>query len=562
MVKRTPAIVKHILTPLILFVLSGCANQLPPGGGEVDKIPPGIVETYPKNGTTNFHDDHIEFTFSEYVDKRTVKDALFISPAIQGDLELDWTGTTVSIDFPEPLKENVTYVATVGTDVVDHNNGNRMAESYTLTFSTGPQIDRRVISGRVYDEKPEGTLIFAYKLAADTVNPSITKPDYISQAGTNGYFQLSGLAAGNYRVFAVADQFRDLLYQVEQDKIGVPFEDITLAPEDTLFTGLNFFLTQTDTTSPRIIKLTMTDRSHILIEMSEETDSSIITTNNFSIIDSTTRKYFKPVYAFNKINGTNQLVIVIDSVLNKEREYFLKADKLIDKKGNVYKNEITQITVNDKPDTTKPKIIKTIPPERGSVDFINPSLNFYFDDAFDTASAKTGITFSDTLNRPVKYSLIFPDNASMIIKPQSKLKSSETYLVKFNLSNFRDISGNYTDSLYAFRFNTINEIDFTGASGTMSNVNLSDKPYVVLQNTDKTEGKVYSQYLQEGNKFEFGRVFPGKYLLWCYLDKDSSRTYNRGNPYPFVPSEDFSFYPDTLNLRARWGQMDIKFGFK
>ena len=162
MVKAAAEKIKYFVLFSIGLLLSGCANQLPPGGGEIDRIPPSVVETYPENGTTEFHDEYIEFTFSEYVDKRTVKDALFISPAVDGDLELDWSGKSVRVYFPNPLKDSVTYVVTLGTDVVDYNNKNRMAESYTLTFSTGPEIDRRIISGRVYDEKPSGTMIFAY----------------------------------------------------------------------------------------------------------------------------------------------------------------------------------------------------------------------------------------------------------------------------------------------------------------------------------------------------------------------------------------------------------------
>lgn len=562
MVKRTAEKIKYILFLFLGIILSNCANQLPPGGGEVDKIPPVVTETYPENGTTNFHDDYIEFTFSEFVDKRTVKDALFISPAIEGELELDWSGTTVTVNFPAPLKDSVTYVMTLGTDVVDYNNKNRMANSYTLTFSTGPQIDRRVISGRVYDEKPSGIMIFAYRLLADTVNPSKTKPDYISQAGNNGSFQLAGLAAGTYRVFAVADQYRDLLYQVEQDKIGIPFKDIKLSPEDTLFSGLNFFLTQDDTTAPRLIKATMTDRYHILVEMSEAIDSTIITTNNFRLIDSTGKLSVKPVYAFKKITDPKLFIIVIDTSLNDQHEYYLGVEELKDKKGNVYKNDFSQLTLSDKPDTSKPKIIKSIPGNGGKIDFINSSLAFYFDDAFDTTAAKKGIVLSDTLNKPMGYSTEFPDNASLIIKPRITLKSAEHYLIKLDFSKFKDVAGNYSDSIYTFKFNTINEIDFTGANGMMSNVQLSGNPYVVLQSADKNVGKVYSEYLQKGNKFEFNRVFPGRYLLWCFLDRDSSRTYNRGNPFPFIPAEEFSFYPDTLNLRARWGQMDIKFNFK
>ncbi len=561
MVKTTAEKLNYSVLLLFGLLLSGCANQLPPGGGEIDKIPPKIVETYPENETTNYNEDYIEFTFSEYVDKRTVKDAMFISPAIDGELELDWSGKSVRVYFPGPLKDSVTYVVTLGTDVVDYNNKNRMAESYTLTFSTGPEIDRREISGRIYDKDPSGTMIFAYKLQADTVNPSTTKPDYISQAGDNGFFKLAGLAAGTYRVFAVADQFRDLLYQPEQDKIGVPFEDIILAPEDTLFRGLNFFLTQEDTTSPRIIKAVMTDRYHILVEMSEEIDSSIITTTNFSIIDSSSGHPFNPYYAFNKTSDPKQVVLVIDTILDNSHDYYLTAGMLKDLHGNIYHTEFAQLTVSDNPDTSRPKIVRTVPQEGGRTDFLNTSISFYFDDAFDTVQARKGIILSDTSQNKVNYAVSFPNNASLILKPSGRLKSGEIYLVKFDLSRFEDAAGNKGDTIYTYRFITINEIDFTGASGTIRNVQLTDNPYVILQGADN-DGKVYAQYLQKGSKFEFNRVFPGKYMMWCYLDSDSNKTYDKGNPYPFKPSEDFSFYPDTINLRARWGQMDILFNFK
>ena len=58
---------------LVLIFLCNCANQLSPGGGEVDLIPPEIVETYPDSGTVNFSDNRIELTFSEYVDKNSVR---------------------------------------------------------------------------------------------------------------------------------------------------------------------------------------------------------------------------------------------------------------------------------------------------------------------------------------------------------------------------------------------------------------------------------------------------------------------------------------------------------
>ena len=38
---------------LTLLLINSCAHQLPPGGGDVDMIPPEVVETYPPDGTIN-----------------------------------------------------------------------------------------------------------------------------------------------------------------------------------------------------------------------------------------------------------------------------------------------------------------------------------------------------------------------------------------------------------------------------------------------------------------------------------------------------------------------------
>ena len=91
---------KAVLQLIYFILLSGCANQLTPGGGAVDTVPPKIVDVYPTNGTTNFKEGYIQFDFSKYIDKQTLKNTLFISPAIDGDLDFNWTGTSVKITFP------------------------------------------------------------------------------------------------------------------------------------------------------------------------------------------------------------------------------------------------------------------------------------------------------------------------------------------------------------------------------------------------------------------------------------------------------------------------------
>ena len=276
-----------MLSVISIFILYNCAHQVAPSGGEEDIIPPDIVEFYPENGTVNFNEDYLEITFSEYVQKSSVREAVFISPKIKGELEYSWSGKSLEIEFGEPLKQNTTYTVTIGTDVQDYNNRNNMAEPRTFVFSTGDKIDVGQISGRVYDKKPSGVMIYAYKEIDSLVNPLLQEPDYISQVGDNGKYNFRGLGYGQYYILAIRDDFRNYLYNVGEDDYGAPFKKIILNESDSVFNGLNFQLTKEDTVPPNILSVTMTDVAHFLIEFSEYVDSSKIISDNFFVFDST-----------------------------------------------------------------------------------------------------------------------------------------------------------------------------------------------------------------------------------------------------------------------------------
>jgi len=525
---------------LFSFVLLlRCANQLPPGGGEVDLIPPEIVEVYPEPGTVMFDDDYFEIEFSEYVDKRSLKEAIFIS---QG------------------LEEDKTYTITIGTDVVDHNNRNRMAQSYSFSFSTGEQIDTKSISGKVYDKEPEGILIFAYILDDGVDTLLNRKPDYVSQSGADGSFSLKGLSSNVYRVFAVRDKFRDLIFQNDQDEIGVPFKDVSLEDPDSTFDNLTFKLFNADTTKPRFISAIMTDEKHILGSFSDGIDKDLITADNFYLYDSTESVRSSILFAYKGNTKDEEIVLVPGSVLTVDNDIYLFADTIRDERGNFTLNDYTKITLTDKPDTNSISIYSTQPRMNQQIDFINPQIRFLFNDAFIKDDIKNKITFTDTLGRNIIFDVEFEDDAFLKIKPATELKTKRDYIVTLDLSQFSDASGNEGDSTYTLKFSTITGLDFTGISGTLSNIELRNNPVLVLANANNQE-LVYKKIITS-NEFEFTRIEPGNYQLWCFLDKDSSSNFNYGWAQPFETSEKFSVYPDTLNLKPRWVVTDVMFRFE
>ena len=552
----------RLLNQLIICLsLMGCANQLPPTGGEIDTIPPEIIEVYPLSSTVNYDKSYFEISFSEYVDKRSVQEAIFISPAMEGDVDYDWSGKSLQVYFENPLKPNTTFIISIGTDVVDINNGNHMSQSFNFTFSTGAEIDYCQINGRIYDDKPEGVMIFAYKKNKNTVNPQKIKPDYMTQAGKNGRYNLLGLAPGSYHIFAVRDEFKDFLYNVGEDSYGSPWLEVSLSKKDSIFNNLNFKLTKQDTTLPHIFSAVMTDRYHILIEFSEFVDSSRVNADNFFVFDSTEMKNHKVHFAYKGKAREKQMFLTVKDSLVENNDAYLIVQGISDVIGNTLKYESLNLVVSTRPDTVTPGIIGIVTEFSDKmVDFEKPYLEIFFNDGFDLSLLKNGIRILDKSKNRLPFDVRFYDDASFRIDISGKLKPKSKYFTEIDLKYIVDIAGNKVDSTYKFEFSTINDLDFTGVSGKV-NFTIGENPVVVINGTGSTK-KTYSIPVSKQGSFDIKRVIPGKYLLWSFADKDSNGVYSYGSIYPYAASEKFSYYPDTLNLRARWPVGDVVVDFK
>lgn len=572
MLLRNLSVRKTILQLIVALsaalVYTGCANQLPPPGGEIDTIPPEIVASYPENGTVSFRDDHIELEFSEYVDKRSLQDAIFISPAPEGTPEYDWSGHSVRIKFENKLQPDITYVVTIGTEVTDINQRNNMAQAFNLTFSTGENIDRGIISGRVYADKPQGVMLFAYDLKNGDVNPALQKPKYITQSGKDGRYSLAGIANSSYRVFAVRDEYRDFLYNKGSDEIGVPFMDIPRVAADTSVLGMDFFMASEDSVAPRLIRAAMTDRKHVLLEFSEEVDSLLIRPGNFSLIDSTELRTISPVYAYKGRTKKTEMVLVVNDSIPEADNVFVTGRNIKDKIGNVTEYDFTQLVVSARVDTSAPVLYSTTTSVREEqTDLQGMQVNLFFDDAFDSSVVKSALSIVDRQGRVVSSGLSFFDDASFTVNITQQLRPKTEYTLRLQLKNIKDAAGNYTDSLFTYKFTTTMGTGFSGVSG---NVDLAEvgsaeqqKVVVVLKGTDGPK-KSYKKKAEGNGKFNFDRVEPGRYVMWSFIDGDNNGSYSYGRPHPFKPSERFTFYSDTLNLRARWPLSDalIKYGKK
>lgn len=569
----TPSLIWYF--PLLALILLSCAGQVPPQGGALDTTPPEIISTYPRNFSTGFHDRKIVLEFDEYVDRRSVSESIFISPYV-GHLEFDWSGREVEITFSDSLRQNTTYVVNIGTDVVDLRNRNRMAHSFTLAFSTGVQIDRGMIQGKVFPMKVEdasaGVMIFAYKLEGrdpDTLNPRSTKPDYVTQTGKIGAFELRHIALGPYRVLAVRDEFRNLLYDPESDEYGVPSFPILLTEQDTLGGNVLMQLTKEDTTAPRLIRVAPLNRNLLLAEFSEPIDTSVVHVNVFQMTDTVNATKLAVRSASPNLSKMSEVLLETEEQ-SPDVGYRLSVDGIRDLAGlgiNPLAKSLA-FTGSGVPDTTKLVLASVSVKDSAKGVELQPTFQIVLSKPVEEVAAVASLLDSKAAILPSSVRWI--GRMSLEVKPSLKLSPKTWYALCVDMTKPRDSrvramteSGGQParDSVWMIHFETLDDENLSSIEGTLVDRNNSDTTGGFILEAHTIAQKDFSRYelfLPKQGPFKFDDILHGTYVIKVFRDRNGNKKYDVGLPFSYQPSERFSFYPDTLKLRARWPLEGVK----
>ncbi len=545
-----------------------CAGQAPPGGGPPDTIPPSVVSTFPDTNSVRVETDRVELEFSEYVDRRSAEESIFISPYIS-KVEYDWSGTTLTVEFGEELKKNTTYVVNVGTDVKDLRASNRMAAGFTLAFSTGDSIDRGSVSGKVFDEKPEGVMIFAYSLNSrnpDTLDPGVVSPDYIVQTGKDGLFTLSNVRIDSYRLFAVRDQFKNLLYDKQIDQYGVWVSDVVLSQEEIHAPGVQFRLAVEDTGRPFVSRVQAFDRNSIQVRFSEPVDSLTISSPSLEISDTLGTNRIDIRLAYRVTQAPSVVQIQTKQELKAGEIYRLIATGIRDTVGNVIDSSSSAVFFEgvDAPDTVSPRL-SIAGLEKDSVrgyPVVGPIV-FLFSEAVDVPAVEKAFTVKDESGSTVRGSIHWNSPATFLWTPQKPLTSKRWYAVVVMMDSVLDLAGNLAkDSIMSRSFLTF-DLNETGSLDGRVSAETKDSSgkriYVQARNLN---GGLRQVFAGQDGRFKFEQLPEGRYSLSAFKDSRGNGTYNHGHVFPFAPSDAFAVYPDTVRVRARWGVEDIKIDLK
>lgn len=551
---------------VLALALAGCASQVPPTGGPPDTDPPAVTASSPAPGDVRFAGGTIRLEFSERVDRRSLQESAFLSPSA-GLLRFDWSGSSVEISVAETLRANTTYILTVGTDLKDARN-NRLAEAFLLPFSTGDLIDSCGISGRVRDGEPGGVMVFAYAVAGgrgDTLNPGVTRPDYLTQTAADGSFRLRSMAPGTYRVMAVRDVFRNLLYDPHTDACGLATGDIALSPPSEIREGILLRLAAEDTLPPRATAAVERHRRAVSVRFTEPVLFAG-SPGEGELVDTLTGGAV-PLLELTPADTSLREYLVRTAPRDSGATWRLRLPLFHDLRGNPADSAggIVTFTGTGREDTLPPGFRLTV--GRDSIDGVFPRdpLAAFFDEPVDTAAFAAGFTVLSGEGLPLSGRLAWTGRVAAAFLPAEPFRPGIWYSVSVSAGSVADDAGNRrSDSVRARRFRFAGERDLGSIEGRIDRKGLpegaSGATLIVEAIPEGGSGALRVPAGGDGT-FLLDRLRPGRYLLAAFADIDGDGDPGAGRPRPLRFAEPYTVYGDTLRIRPGWPVGGVLIGF-
>src|SRR5678809_789864 len=138
-----------IISIVKIVVLTGCANMIPPSGGDRDSLPPLLIKASPPDSSKGFNTRTITFTFDEFIEQpQNIFKNLLVSPTPSIPPNVETKLRTLTVKIKDTLEPNTTYYYNFGDAIKDVNEGN-VLHNFSYIFTTGNILDTLQLSGKV-----------------------------------------------------------------------------------------------------------------------------------------------------------------------------------------------------------------------------------------------------------------------------------------------------------------------------------------------------------------------------------------------------------------------------
>jgi len=581
-----------VFLAVTLLLLIRCANPVTPEGGKKDTSPPSVVACDPPNHTIRFSENSFTLQFDEFITLKNQATEVYFSPPLKTIPDFRLRGKSLVVKFDDTLVPGVTYSVNFGKAIADLTEGTPLSE-FSYVFSTGDYIDSLSLRGNVvsaFNLQPQkDVFVGLYLNNNDTLHldsmPLHVLPYYLSKTDENGIFRFSNLQNQPYKVFAIADQNGDLIFNQPSEKIA--FSDSLVSP---------YFFAKPVVAPGVRDSIDSLKRSITLL--------SIKVTDSIRHADSTRRadsisqnlKLYPPCSLFlYEETDSIQRLLKADFIKSGEilllfrfpvkslrvvplsfdsthpwclKEYSSKKDSvtlwltkpgsdtlkiLVDADTTVMDTltlELTKKTSTKKPQAPDKSESLSVTPA-----FKSSSFNQFRDDLqlvcsyplirwdlsgilliSDKDTIHPGIRLAVTLHRRLilthkweeekRYRILIPDSAFTAIQN----KSHDTIRIEFSTKAEKDF-GNLSLSL---------------------NFEKSEGSYIIQLWNENESAIAGEMYTQGTGKMTFSYLLPGKYKIKAIVDRNKNGRWDSGRYRQKMQPEKVFYYPKTIEIRSNW----------
>lgn len=534
-----------VLAPAAIALLlgAGCATPMMPAGGPPDRTPPELVLAEPAAGAVHVRSDRLHVEFSKPVDRASLIRAIAITPDFDRPPEVIVRGRRAEIRFPEALRENTTYVITIGTELRDLRN-NRLAGPLTLAFSTGAQLDQGQIHGWVRDpDSGRGRAavgIFAYSLLspeASLPDPRTERPHFRTETDARGQFRLEHLRDTPFFVVAVDDRNRNRRAD-PGEAFGAPPQRavVPVAPGDGEPPIVALYLTRVDTLGPEPLRVRPRSHQRVAVRFTEPVVLAQTDAAAFALTD-LEAQHPVTILAVYPDEDPNQIVLQTAPMRRAEHRLDLARPVAVrDTADNpASPGQLTFLPAQE-PDDEPARMLGFEPPGLDTLRTLRPGEHAVvrFSRPPAAPAADERIRIHGIHGEPLAATIASTDGVRFTVRPDSP----HTFQVRVH----------QPDSVYVMWYRPLPQDSLGSVAGTI--VGAPQGATVHLEAIAPDGYRVQTVAAEDGS-FSFPALPTGTYRVRAFADTSDTGRWDGGLLAPYRPPAPLRVLED-VRVRARW----------
>lgn len=416
--------------------------------------------------------------------------------------------------------------------------------------------------------KETGISVWVYSLSQGRteINPEKEKPDYVTQTNEEGKYSLNNLSLGKYRLFAVKDANKDLLWNWDSETIGVTTEDVELTEQNKSKAFTDFIIEKIDKSMPSLLDCRSLNKNLTKLGFDEELEErSALDSNNFKITSASTQKSLQIISVFFQDTDTKILFLLTEPT-NPKEEYELKVLDVKDRAGNHVDtaSNSCRFIGSEIPDTIGLQVRAVLPKDKVTDIPLDTKIKLTFNQPPEPQTVGSHFSLADSNGIKITGKGEWTNPTAFVFSPDSLLSGKMQYQIKLLGNEIRKLLGNSgrRDTIFISSFLTLNPDTLGTVSGKVQLGEKGGSAPIVLSLWQLGQVEIlYQITLLQPGPFLFERILPGKYRISGYIDLNKDGELSLGQPDPFSPLEPFVVHPDTIYVRSRWETEGVELKF-